>query len=123
MEKKKILIVDDDIINQNMLKTTLASAGYSVTVVSNGEEAIIKANENSPHIIMLDIMMPEIDGGEVANILRSDEKTKNIPIIFLSSLISEEEEKVRDKKGLTSFLSKPFVRDKLLNLIGRYFRN
>jgi CheY-like chemotaxis protein len=76
--------VDDNIIIKNILNTTLASAGYSVSLGSNGEESIKLAKENSPHIIMLDIMMTGIDGGDVANFLRNNEKTKNIPIIFLS---------------------------------------
>jgi len=76
--------VDDNIIIQNILKATLASAGYSVSIGSNGEEAIKLAKENSPHIIILDIMIPGIDGGAFAHILRNNEKTKNIPIIFLS---------------------------------------
>lgn len=122
MEKKEILIVDDDIIAQNMLKVTLANAGYSVLIASNGEQALEKAKEYHPSVIILDIMMPGIDGGEVANALRKDPKTKKIPIIFLSTLISEDEERVSDKRGSTSFFSKPFSRDKLLNEIGRYVR-
>ena len=122
MEKKEILIVDDDIIAQNMLKVTLANAGYSVLIASNGEEALEKAKEYHPSVIILDIVMPGIDGGEVANALRKDPKTKKIPIIFLSTLISEDEERINDMRGSTSFFSKPFSRDKLLNEIGRYVR-
>ncbi len=122
MEKNEILIVDDDIIAQNMLKATLANAGYSVLLASNGEEALEKAKEYHPRVIILDIMMPGIDGGEVANTLRKDPQTKKIPIIFLSTLISESEERAGIRGGSTSFFSKPFSRDKLLNEIGRYIR-
>jgi CheY-like chemotaxis protein len=120
MKKKEILVVDDDIISQNMVKTALVNAGYSVAAASNGMEAIKLAIERLPNLIVLDIMMPDIDGGEVAEILRKDAKTMNIPIIFLSSLISTEEEKTGGKKDIASFLSKPYNREKLLNEVRKY---
>jgi CheY-like chemotaxis protein len=120
MGMTEILIVDDDIITQNMIKTTLANAGYSPLVASNGMEAIKLAKERLPSIIILDIMMPGIDGGEVADILRKDPKTREIPIIFLSSLISKQEEKIGSKKDIVSFLSKPYNREMLLNEIRNY---
>jgi len=118
--QKTILVIDDDIITQNMLRTTLANAGYSVRVASTGEEGIRLAKEKPPSIIILDIMMPGLDGGEVARIFKADPKTKVIPIIFLSSLISEHEEKIGSRKDMVSFLSKPYNRDKLLNEIRKY---
>jgi len=118
--QKTILVIDDDIITQNMLRTTLANAGYSVRVASTGEEGIRMAKEKPPSVIILDIMMPGLDGGEVANILKKDPATKDIPIIFLSSLISEKEEKIGSRNDTISFLSKPYNRDKLLNEIRKY---
>jgi len=120
MEKKKILVVDDDIITLNMLKTTVANAGYDVLTAFSGMEAIKICKEDHPVVIILDIMLPDFDGGEVANILKNDPKTRDIPIIFLSSLISENEEKIDNKKGLISFLSKPYNRNKLLDEIRQY---
>lgn len=120
MEKKKILVVDDDIITLNMLKTTVANAGYDVLTAFSGMEAIKICKEHHPVVIILDIMLPDFDGGEVANILKNDPKTRDIPIIFLSSLISENEEKIDNKKGLISFLSKPYNRNKLLDEIRQY---
>jgi len=120
MGMTEILVVDDDIMTQNMLKTTLAKAGYNPIVASNGMEAIRLATERLPSIVILDIMMPGIDGGEVADILRKDPKTREIPIIFLSSLISKQEEKIGSKKDIVSFLSKPYNREILLNEIRNY---
>jgi len=117
---KTILVIDDDIITQNMLKTALANAGYPVRVASTGEEGIRLAKEKPPSVIILDIMMPGLDGGEVARILKAAPETKDIPIIFLSSLISEKEEKVGGRSDMISFLSKPYNRDKLFNEIKRY---
>ncbi len=120
MGMTEILVVDDDIMTQNMLKTTLAKAGYNPVVASNGMEAIKLATERRPSIIILDIMMPGIDGGEVADILRKDPKTREIPIIFLSSLISKQEEKIGSREDIVSFLSKPYNREMLLNEIRGY---
>ncbi len=120
MGMTEIMVVDDDIMTQNMLKTTLAKAGYNPIVASNGMEAIKLATERLPSIIILDIMMPGIDGGEVADILRKNPKTREIPIIFLSSLISKQEEKIGSKKDIVSFLSKPYNREMLLNEIRNY---
>jgi CheY-like chemotaxis protein len=120
MGMTEILIVDDDIITQNMLRTTLSKAGYNPLVASNGMEAIKLATERLPSVIILDIMMPDIDGGDVADILRKNQKTREIPIIFLSSLISKPEEKMGGRKDIVSFLSKPYNRELLLNEIRNY---
>lgn len=120
MRKEEVLIVDDDIITQNMLKSALGQAGYRFAVASNGREAIQLATERKPGVIILDIMMPDLDGGEVAEILRKSEKTKDIPIIFLSSLISKAEEKYGGRKDIVSFLSKPYSRQILLNEVRKY---
>ena len=121
MEKKEILIVDDDIVTLSMLKTTLAGAGYEVLTASNGLEAIRLSKEHLPFLIILDIMMPDIDGGEVAGNLKKDPKTKDIPIIFLSSLISENEQKADHRKDFVSLLAKPYNRTKLLDEIRKYY--
>jgi DNA-binding response OmpR family regulator len=120
MPEKEILIVEDETITQNMLKTALANAGYAPIIAKSGAEAIQLANERVPSLIILDIMLPDIDGGEVAGLLKKDARTKDIPIIFLSALISEAEEKVAAKYDVASFLSKPFNREKLLNEIKKY---
>jgi two-component system sensor histidine kinase/response regulator len=115
------LVVDDDIVTQNMLKTTLSNAGYAPYSAPSGKEAIKLAQERSPSLIVLDIVLPDMDGGEVADVLRKNPKTKDIPIIFLSVLISEQEEKTGKRKDVVSFLSKPYNRDRLLNEVRRYF--
>ena len=112
MPFKEVLVVDDDIITQNMLKTTLRNAGYSFAVASSGREAVDLASQRLPGVIILDIMM--------ADILRDNPRTKGIPIIFLSSLISQQEERIGSKKDIVSFLSKPYNREVLLNEVRRY---
>jgi len=117
----KILVIDDDIISQNMLRSTLSRAGYSVIVASNGDEGIEKALEQLPRLIILDIMMPGKDGGEVARLLKDNPKTAGIPVIFLSSLITDKEKRIEGKHDVLSFLSKPYNRDELLNEIKKHF--
>ena len=118
---QSILIIDDDIICQNMLRSTLIQAGYTVIVASDGDEGIEKATKEPPSLIILDIMMPGMDGGEVAGVLKNDPKTAGIPIIFLSSLITAKEKMIGGKDDVISFLSKPYNRDELLNEIKNYF--
>ena len=118
---RKILVIDDDIISQNLLRSTLTHGGYSVLVASDGDEGIRKAIEESPDLIILDIMMPGMDGGEVALVLRNDPQTKNIPLIFVSSLVTESQTKKNSRKDTISYLSKPYNRDELLNEVKKYF--
>lgn len=118
---KKILVIDDDIITQNMLRSTLSQAGYSVITASNGDEGIKKAAEKLPGLIILDIMMPGMDGADVASFLRANPDTKNIPLIFLSSLISERGQKTKAGNETTTYLSKPYNKDELLNEVKKYF--
>jgi CheY-like chemotaxis protein len=112
---EKILIIDDDIISQNVVRSTLTQAGYSVIVASDGDDGVRKASEHLPDLIILDIMMPGRDGGEVAAILRAGPGTKDVPIIFVSSLIQGDEVRPCDKDNKLSFLSKPYKREVLLN--------
>lgn len=123
MQTREILIVDDDFTTLKMLERLLIRAGYSVIPLSRGKEAIRIAKERSPDLVILDIMMPDMDGGEVANILKSEPATKNIPIIFLSSLIKKNEEKSSSQRDGICLISKPFEREELLRQIENYCRN
>jgi len=106
--RNSILIVDDEKSNLKFLSSILR-ADYTIYTAKSGEDAIKKAEELLPDLILLDIIMPEIDGHEVAAALKKSRKTKEIPIIFISSLGSSEDE----EKGLTleavDYISKPFA--------------
>ena len=117
---QKVLVIDDDIVSQNMLRSTLTQAGYSVITASNGPEGLKKAWEQPPDLVVLDIMMPGMDGGEVASLLKDDPGTKRIPIIFLSSLVTESRKKLDSHNNTITYLSKPFDRDELLNEVKRH---
>ena len=115
MRYKKILIVDDDSVNLKMLKKVFNSNEFHVLLASGGHEAINIAKNDNPNLIILDILMPDMDGSEVARILKTDPLTQNIPIIFLSSLIKKEEEKYSSIRGGIFLMAKPFNRNVLLH--------
>ncbi|MCX9081810.1 MAG: response regulator transcription factor [Candidatus Methanoperedens sp.] len=106
--RSKILIVDDEIDTLLPLKRSLEVEDYIVVGASNGKEALIKARTEIPDLILLDLMMPEMDGYEVCAKLKTDELTKNIPVIILTA-----KDTVREKvKGLDigadDYVTKPF---------------
>lgn len=106
--RAKILIVDDEIDTLLPLTKSLEAEDYLVIGASNGNEAIIKARTEIPDLILLDLMMPEMDGYEVCSQLRYDQLTKNIPVIILTA-----KDTVREKvKGLDigadDYVTKPF---------------
>jgi CheY-like chemotaxis protein len=93
MDKKKILIVDDEKDALFILEKELASGGYSVISADNGRDALDLAKSQYPDLIILDIWMPEMDGTKVAEKLKEDPITKNIPVMFLTCLFSKREER------------------------------
>lgn len=113
--RKKILLIDDEIDLLNLLETRLLAVGYSVVKADNGKDGIRLAKEERPDIIMLDIMMPGLGGGDVAAILKEDQDTKDIPIMFLTCLYTKKDEAMKGHtiKG-NFFIAKPFDTAKLL---------
>ena len=87
----KILVVDDDERMLRLFQDILAVEGFEVLAANNGNDALRIAAESSPDLIVLDVMMPDKDGGEVAGDLAENKKTKDIPVIFLTSLATEKD--------------------------------
>lgn len=124
MEKTnpKILIVDDNVANVDLLETYLVSAKYSVIKAFDGLEALTVAYEEEPDLILLDIMMPELDGYEVCKRLRADKKMQFIPIVMITAL-TEMDAKIKGLDvGADDFLSKPFNRLEMLARIRSLLR-
>ena len=118
MGKKKILIVDDDKDVLSVLEKRLTAEKYSVITANNGQDAIILAKAQRPDLIILDIIMPGIDGAEVAGKLREDPETRNIPVIFLTCMLTPEEEKQkRHHVAGNIFIAKPYDIKELLSEI------
>jgi len=113
-EKQRILLVDDEPHLVKVIKLRLESAGYSVVVANLGYEALELIKEQSPDLIILDVVMPDIDGFQICHILRSQYKTSHIPIIFLSAMRGVEDKIKGFNIGCDDFLTKPFVSGELL---------
>lgn len=111
---ERILLVDDNPTNLQVLYQTLDGRGYHLLVAKNGQAALAVARKADPHLILLDIMMPDIDGYEVCRQLKADAATQEIPIIFLSAL-SDTEDKVKGLDlGAVDYISKPFQPDEVI---------
>ena len=117
-EKKTVLIIDDEVGLRNLLKFRLVSFGFDVLVAEDGYAGIEIAKTKKPDLIILDIMMPYFNGIEVCKKLKSDYKTKEIPIVFLSVLAQREDIEMGKAAGGEFFLTKPYDPEKL-NLIIR----
>ncbi len=110
----KIVIVDDEERNIRLLKAMLLSEEYQLTGVLSGKEALESLDEINPDLILLDVMMPEIDGFEVCSLIKQDEKTRAIPVIIVTAL-DEKEHKIKAMEaGADDFLRKPVDRTELI---------
>ncbi len=85
---KKILIVDDDDEILELCRKKMVDAGYQAITADRGEDAVTKAKNSAPDLILMDIILPDIDGSEVVQRLKKEERTHNIPVIFLSGILA-----------------------------------
>lgn len=108
---KKILIIDDDALLLEMYQEKLEYEGFEVVTALSGQEGLKKAKSSKPNLILLDILMPRMDGFEVLERLKSDPETKKVPVIFLTNL-SEAEENVNKgfELGAAAYLVKALFR-------------
>ena len=122
-EKPVILLVDDNTINLQLLFETLDGQGYQLLAARSGEEALRIARKATPDLILLDIMMPGIDGYETCARLKADEVTRNSVVIFLTALQSTEE-KVRGlSMGAMDFITKPFDPEEIIARVSIQLEN
>lgn len=116
MSKKRVFIVDDESGFTRLLKLTLERTGrYEVREENDGTKAWLAAREFNPDIIFLDVVMPKIDGGDVAQQIRSDPSLAKIPIIFLTAIVSAKEG--GQEIGGFPFLAKPVSLDAIVKCI------
>jgi len=120
--QKKILIVDDQEDVLKVLDKRLSGAGYAVSKAKNGKEALLLAKAEHPDLIILDIIMPEMDGAETAAVLKKDPQTKDIPVIFLTCLFTEKDEKEGHVVGGKYFIAKPYNPDEMLGIVDRFLK-
>ncbi|HDQ73625.1 MAG TPA: hybrid sensor histidine kinase/response regulator [Chloroflexi bacterium] len=103
-----VLVVDDNQVNQNLLSHMLTRQGYDVQMASDGVQALASAANDPPDLILLDIMMPGMDGYEVCQQLKADEATRDIPVIFISALDATEDKVKAFAAGGVDYIPKPF---------------
>jgi len=117
MAKGKILVVDDEIYIVHILDFSLGMEGYEVLTALDGEQALEKAHAEHPDLIVLDIMMPKLDGYETCKLLKADPATKEIPVILLSAKGRNVDQKVGFEVGANDYITKPFSPRKLVERI------
>lgn len=122
MKEKTILVVDDEADIRELLRYNLEMRGYQICEAADGEEALQKARELKPSLIVLDLMLPKMGGLEVCRELRSDGATKNIPIIMLTALGSEVDKIVGLELGADDYVTKPFSPRELVARVGAVLR-
>ncbi len=110
----KILIAEDERDIRELVMFTLKFAGFEVTAVNNGEEAVAAARNETPDLILLDGRMPKLSGYEACEQLKADPQLKDIPVVFLSAKGQEAEIQAGLKAGAVEYLLKPFAPDDLI---------
>ncbi len=121
-DKKRILVVDDKSSDTRLVKQCLEETGdYLVREVNDATAALAAAVEFQPHLILLDVMMPHLDGGDLAACLQANPKLKAVPIVFMTALVTKEELKSRvGVVGRYPFLAKPIVLPELRACLTRH---
>ncbi len=113
----KILVVDDEIDLVETLRFPLELEGFEVQVSYNGEDALNKARQEKPDVILLDLMLPKLDGYKVCRLLKFDERYKHIPILMLTAKIQEKDKILGKETGADEYITKPFDIDFVMNRI------
>lgn len=121
--KPKILVVDDEPDALELVEFNLKGAGYDVVTASDGEEALTKARAVLPQLIVLDLMLPEVDGLEVCKMLRRDPNTSSIPIIMLTAKAAEIDRVLGLELGADDYVTKPFSPRELVLRVKRLLRS
>ena len=117
MDKKRILIVDDEEDILNVLRFRLEANNYEVLSASDGQEGLNKARSMKPDLIILDLMLPKLDGYKVCRMLKFDEKYKKTPIIMFTARVQKSDEKTGYEVGADAYITKPFEPQILLKKI------
>ena len=115
--KTRILIVDDEADLVSVLRIGLEIEGFEVLAASDGEEGLRKAREEKPDLVVLDLMLPKLDGYRVCRALKFDERYRGLPIVILSARSGEQDRRLAFDMGADAFVSKPYDMAALVKLI------
>ena len=111
---KKILIVDDEPDLLEMVQISLETEGYECIVAYDGFRALDRARREKPDLIILDVMLPGLNGYKICRLLKFDEQYKHIPIIMLTAEAQEKDRLIGEETGADFYMTKPFAADKLI---------
>jgi len=117
LKRKRILVADDEVYIVHILEFSLNMEGYEVISATSGEEALRKAEKERPDLVVLDVLMPGMTGHEVCRRLRMDERTRDIPIIFLTARDSLADRDFGLGLGANAYITKPFGPRRLIEAI------
>ncbi|MCM2272141.1 MAG: response regulator [candidate division Zixibacteria bacterium] len=117
IQTAKVLVVDDEPEITEIVETFLTEAGYTVSVENHSRQAIAKAIQFKPDVVILDIMMPELDGYAICQEIKQDPKLANVPIIFLTGKDRNDDMGRSFKAGGDMFIKKPFSCERLLEIV------
>ena len=110
----KILVVDDEEDIVTILRIRLKASGYEVITAADGQDALDKARHEKPDLILLDVMLPKLDGFKVCRMLKFDEQYKAIPIVLLSARTQDTDLEIGKQQGADAYITKPFQHDAVL---------
>ena len=114
----RVLVIDDETGIGHVIRLLLESQGHEVIVAADGSRGFALAQRQSPDVVILDVMMPVMDGFAVLEALRQDPRTASMPVVMLSALIAEEVEQRCLALGAAAYVRKPFEADALLGALG-----
>src|SRR3990172_590764 len=123
MSSKKILLVDDEVDLVETVRFSLEGEGYHVLVSFNGEDALNKARKETPDLIILDLMLPKLDGYKVCRLLKFDERYKHIPILMLTAKTQEKDKILGKETGADEYITKPFDMDEVMKIVKGYLKS
>lgn len=115
--RARVLVVDDEPDLVRILEFALRAAGYQVEVAGDGQEGLKKARDTRPDIILLDLMLPKLDGYKVCRMLKFDERYRHIPIVILSARTQEGDQSLALEMGANLFVTKPYEFEEILGHI------
>jgi len=123
MNKKRILVVDDEVDLVETVRFSLELEGWDVLIAYNGEEGLNQARKESPDLILLDLMLPKLDGYKVCRLLKFDERYKHIPILMLTAKTQEKDKILGKETGADEYITKPFNIDELMIKVKGYLKS
>ena len=122
-KNRQILLVEDDLYASETLKFALEAKGHKVALATNGRDALNMVNNEIPQLIILDIMMPKMDGYHFCRLLKFDARFQHIPVIIVSSKIQEADKKLGLACGGNEYIPKPYDLNMLINTVEKYLES